>query len=84
MTGNVNEWCEDIYQIYHAEPETDPIGSVTLPENANWETWHTNNGVRRGGNYYCDEWNGLIYQRWHGYDECGFRLALTAEWFRCV
>lgn len=85
MTGNVNEWCTDWYQVYPAEPETDPTGNTTDPGEDPWGGYyHSSYRVHRGGNYMDDEWGSEVCRRdylepGYPYDVYGFRIVLTVE-----
>ncbi|MDR1348828.1 MAG: SUMF1/EgtB/PvdO family nonheme iron enzyme [Prevotellaceae bacterium] len=70
MTGNVSEWCSDLYGAYTSPAQTNPIGSSTGTSR-----------VTRGGCYRSVDWDMHIAHR-YGYNpgrrdvEIGFRLVL--------
>ena len=71
MTGNVSEWCQDRFGLYHLGTKPDPCGADTGLYR-----------VVRGGNYdECIANSHISVRRWYvpetsaGY--IGFRLALT-------
>ncbi len=76
MSGNVEEWCQDLYGYYDENPQINPIGAST------GDTY-----VIRGGNW----WNNYEYscevstrsRAYHGSSSPrkGFRLALGEETF---
>ncbi len=74
MTGNVNEWCQDIYGEYSASAQVNPTGPTT-----------GNRKVSRGGAWYYEPQYCRISFRddgWvTGYDwrVCGFRLTLDPD-----
>jgi len=45
MSGNVHEWCQDLYGAYGSDAQTDPTGPATGTDR-----------VYRGGSWYFDEW----------------------------
>lgn len=71
MSGNVCEWCQDLYQDhYNAEPQTNPTGPETGDKY-----------VYRGGCWYQDPWNSRVTCRSFGPASSigiylGLRLAL--------
>ena len=71
MTGNVSEWCQDIYGPYTLSTQPDPCGADTGSFR-----------VVRGGNYdECVANSHLSVRRWHlpetSTEYIGFRVALT-------
>ena len=72
MSGNVYEWCSDIYRSYVAEPQLDP----TCPEDGSLGR------INRGGGFNSPYYNCYVRTRSHapttqaGY-YLGFRLALS-------
>ena len=76
MSGNVEEWCLDIYDRYNSEPQTNPTG----PSSGSYRS----NRVYRGGNCYytasvdCRVSRRGKYVQSNGYDSGrGVRLALA-------
>ncbi|HPG58876.1 MAG TPA: SUMF1/EgtB/PvdO family nonheme iron enzyme, partial [Candidatus Wallbacteria bacterium] len=74
MSGNVSEWCSDIYGIYPEGTVTDPTGSLS----------GTSNRVYRGG--WCEDEAKLCRSARRAFaspgssmDTVGFRLALDAS-----
>jgi len=73
MSGNVNEWCWDIFGPYSAEDSENPTG----PDSGNYR-------VRRGGSWDSDSWFARVSDR-GGYspsmrdDSQGFRLCKTIK-----
>lgn len=71
MTGNVHEWCHDMYSHYSSTPQTDPTGPSDGSDR-----------VVRGGNH--GQWPRLcrvsrrqsFYEETHSGDYYGFRLVL--------
>lgn len=73
MSGNVLEWCSDIYGEYSSYPQTNPTGSSS-----------GNERVRRGGGWDSDTTYCRISNRYgRGVDASGkglgFRLAMDVE-----
>ena len=71
MTGNVSEWCQDIYGPYTLCTQPDPCG----PDTGSYR-------VVRGGSYdECNANSHLSVRRWHkpetSTEYIGFRIALT-------
>lgn len=71
MTGNVTEWCQDIYGPYTLCTQPDPCG----PDTGSYR-------VVRGGSYdECNANSHLSVRRWHkpetSTEYIGFRIALT-------
>ena len=71
MTGNVTEWCQDIYGPYTLCTEPDPCG----PDTGSYR-------VVRGGSYdECNANSHLSVRRWHkpetSTEYIGFRIALS-------
>lgn len=71
MTGNVSEWCQDIYGPYSLSTQPDPCGADTGRYR-----------IVRGGNYdECVANSHLSVRRWHlpetSTEYIGFRVALT-------
>ena len=70
MSGNVSEWCQDIYDSYSSTIETNPTGP-------SFGSYH----VFRGGNWFLEAWNSRLTNRHHTTflsrsDILGLRLAL--------
>jgi formylglycine-generating enzyme required for sulfatase activity len=57
MSGNVNEWCNDLYNVYSSEPQTDPPGPATDNNNALVRR------VWRGGNWDNTAANLVVWYR---------------------
>ena len=71
MTGNVSEWCQDIYGPYTLSTQPDPCGADTGSYR-----------IVRGGSYdECVANSHLSVRRWHlpetATEYIGFRVALT-------
>ena len=71
MTGNVSEWCQDIYGPYTLSTQPDPCGADTGCYR-----------IVRGGSYdECITNSHLSVRRWHlpetATEYIGFRVALT-------
>ena len=71
MTGNVSEWCQDIYGPYTLSTQPDPCG----PDTGSYR-------VVRGGSYdECNANSHLSVRRWHkpetSTEYIGFRIALS-------
>ena len=71
MTGNVSEWCQDIYGPYTLSTQPDPCGADTGRYR-----------IARGGSYdECIANSHLSVRRWHlpetATEYIGFRIALT-------
>ena len=71
MTGNVSEWCQDIYGPYTLSTQPDPCGADTGSYR-----------IVRGGSYDdCVANSHLSVRRWHlpetATEYIGFRVALT-------
>ena len=71
MTGNVSEWCQDIYGPYMLSTQPDPCGADTGSYR-----------IARGGSYdECVANSHLSVRRWHlpetATEYIGFRMALT-------
>ena len=71
MTGNVSEWCQDIYGPYSLSTQPDPCGADTGRFR-----------IVRGGSYdECTANSHLSIRRWHlpetATEYIGFRVALT-------
>ena len=71
MTGNVSEWCQDIYGPYTLSTQPDPCGADTGSYR-----------IVRGGSYdECVANSHLSVRRWHlpetAAEYIGFRVALT-------
>jgi len=71
MTGNVSEWCQDIYGPYTLSTQPDPCGADTGSFR-----------IVRGGSYdECVANSHLSVRRWHlpetATEYIGFRVALT-------
>ena len=71
MTGNVSEWCQDIYGLYTLSTQPDPCGADTGRYR-----------IVRGGSYAeCVANSHLSVRRWHlpnvATEYIGFRVALT-------
>ena len=71
MTGNVSEWCQDIYGPYTLSTQPDPCGADTGSYR-----------IVRGGSYdECIANSHLSVRRWHlpetATEYIGFRVALT-------
>ena len=72
MSGNVEEWCYDMFGEYEKEPQTNPTG-VVIGE------YH----VVRGGSVISNEYGCRISTRGSGVytdQNLGFRLVLGAEY----
>lgn len=70
MSGNVWEWCQDLYGSYSSASQTNPTGSSS-----------GSNRVSRGGCWYSSAASCRVANRYYGspsgrYDDIGFRLAL--------
>ena len=70
MSGNVYEWCQDIYGNYHSYAQTNPKGASSGTERV----------IRGGGWCYLQNYCRVSCRRnfhpfTNGY-ECGFRLAM--------
>ena len=79
MSGNIEEWCQDYYYTYTADPETDPI--CDNPEDDRYRVtrggrWHIYSG---DGSRFCRV--GYRYKSNHEdrHDYIGLRLALVEE-----
>ena len=77
MSGNVNEWCSDLYLTYPKEPQLDPKGGVNdHPENRH---------IIRGGGWKDTQYSCEITERTDGGDNqkhheaLGFRLAMDGD-----
>ena len=73
MNGNVLEWCQDRYDRYRSNAQTDPVGPSS-----------GFNRVFRGGSWNFDEQNCRVSFRVFSYqsrtrDDLGFRLALDVD-----
>jgi len=71
MTGNVSEWCQDIYGLYTLSTQPDPCGADTGRYR-----------IVRGGSYAeCVANSHLSVRHWHvpetATEYIGFRVALT-------
>lgn len=71
MSGNVWEWCMDIYGNYNSSPQTDPAGAI-----------QGSGRVLRGGSWADDKSNCRVTYRINGNpnnrsNNIGFRLALV-------
>jgi len=71
MTGNVSEWCQDIYGPYTLSTQPDPCGADTGSYR-----------IARGGSYdECVANSHLSVRRWHlpetATEYIGFRVVLT-------
>lgn len=71
MSGNVHEWCSDIYGLYSDETQTNPVGAANGPEH-----------VIRGGAWlntsnYCRVSYRYYYCSSQKNQYLGFRLAIS-------
>ena len=69
MSGNVREWCWDIYDTYPGGSQTDPHGATSGSYR-----------VRRGGSwfadaYYCTVSNRVGFDATNGFNYIGFRCV---------
>ena len=70
MSGSVWEWCNDYYDVYSANAQTNPTGPTSGSER-----------VARGGAFFNDQAGHRVWFRNHSSadqfaDGLGFRLAL--------
>ena len=74
MTGNINEWCLDIYGPYPAEPQTNPTGAELSGSSALY--------VVRGGSFlvqsarWCRNTKRISYPDMYTQMDIGMRLVL--------
>ncbi|MBQ6688273.1 MAG: SUMF1/EgtB/PvdO family nonheme iron enzyme [Bacteroidales bacterium] len=74
MTGNINEWCLDIYGPYPAEPQTNPTGAELSGNSALY--------VVRGGSFlvqsarWCRNTKRISYPDMYTQMDIGMRLVL--------
>ena len=74
MTGNVNEWCSDIYGPYPEEPQTNPTGAEPSGSSALY--------VVRGGSFlvqsarWCRNTKRISYPDTYAQMDIGMRLVL--------
>ena len=74
MTGNINEWCLDIYGPYPAEPQTNPPGAELSGSSALY--------VVRGGSFlvqsarWCRNTKRISYPDMYTQMDIGMRLVL--------
>ncbi len=75
MSGNVDEWCSDLFEIYSREPQTNPQGpsSSTFQHVYRGSSWNNE-----------DKWAHISYRRANcssdnGFNTIGLRLALNAN-----
>lgn len=72
MSGNVDEWCLDLYGSYNSSSQKNPTGSSTGSYN-----------IQRGGSWnssatYCRVSYRNYYWPEYGYSDYGFRLACSS------
>ena len=70
MSGNVQEWCQDYYEAYSSEPQTNPKG----PETGKWR-------ITRGGGWDCTYSYFRVFDRVYRepdfrWSSLGLRLAM--------
>jgi len=72
MYGNVSEWCLDWYDVYTAEPQTDPVSLD-----------RSNNHITRGGSWantaYSSAYRGSIGGQNLQSQYLGFRIVRPAN-----
>ena len=61
MSGNVEEWCQDYYYTYTADPKTDPI--CDNPEDENFRVDDDRYRITRGGRWQISNGDGSRFCR---------------------